>query len=70
MMDNFKYHLKRGLPFIITIILLLFIPAIMFLMKNGFVFFEKKVRKEALLWAHQENIRVADSLKKIKIEST
>jgi hypothetical protein len=33
------------------------------------VFFEKKVRKEALLWAHQDSIRVADSLKKIKIES-
>ena len=68
-MDNFIYHLKRGLPFIFTIILLLFLPAIMFLRKNGFVFFEKKVRKEALLWAHQDSIRVADSLKRIKIES-
>jgi hypothetical protein len=33
------------------------------------VFFEKKVRKETLLWAHQDSIRVADSLKRIKIES-
>jgi len=69
MQDNFKYHLKRGLPFIFTIILLLFLPALMFLRKNGFVFFEKKVRNEALFWAQQDSIRVADSLKKIKIES-
>ena len=69
MLDDFKYHLKRGLPFIFTIILLLFLPALMFLRKNGFVFFEKKVRKEDLLWAQQDSIRVADSLKKIKIES-
>jgi hypothetical protein len=33
------------------------------------VFFEKKVRKEALLWEQQDKIHVADSLKKIKIES-
>ena len=69
MLDNFRYHFKRGLPFIFTILILLFLPALMFLRKNGFVFFEKKVRKEALLWTHQDSIRVADSLKKIKIES-
>ena len=51
------------------ILLLLFFPALMFLRKNGFVFFEKKVRKEALLLARQDSIRVADSLKRIKIES-
>jgi hypothetical protein len=33
------------------------------------VFFEHKVRKEALQWAHKDSIRIADSLKKIKIES-
>jgi SPOR domain len=69
MLDNFRYHFKRGLPFIFTILILLFLPALMFLRKNGFVFFEKKVRKEALLWTHQDSIRVADSLKRIKIES-
>ena len=69
MLDNFRYHFKRGLPFIITILLLLLVPAYIFLRKNGFVFFEKKVRKEALLWARQDSIRVADSLKRIKIDS-
>jgi SPOR domain len=69
MLDNFKYHIKRGVPFIFMILLLLFFPALMFLRKNGFVFFEKKVRKEALRWAHQDSISVADSLKKNKIES-
>jgi len=70
MMDNFVYHLKRGLPFIFAILFLLFFPALMFLRKNGFVFFEKKIRKEALLWTPQDSIRVADSLKRIKIESS
>lgn len=51
------------------ILLLLFFPALWFLRENGFIFFEKKVRKEALRWAHQDSIRVADSLKKNKIES-
>jgi hypothetical protein len=69
MMDDFRYHFKRGLPFIITILLLLLVPAYIFFKKNGFVFFEKKVRKVELLWEHQDSIRVADSLKKIKIES-
>ena len=69
MMDNFKYHFKRGLPFLIMILLLMFFPALMFLRKNRFSFFENKVRKEALLWAHQDSIRVADSLKKNKIET-
>jgi hypothetical protein len=69
MMDNFKYHFNRGLPFIIMILLLMFFPALMFLRKYRFSFFENKVRKEALLWAYQDSIRVADSLKRIKIES-
>ena len=69
MMDDFRYHFKRVLPFIVTILLILVLPAYIFLKKNGFVFFEKKVRKEELLWTHQDSIRVADSLKKIKIES-
>ena len=68
MLDNFRYHFMRVLPFIVTILIILVIPAYIFLKKNGFVFFEKKVRKEALLWTHQDSIR-ADSLKKIKIES-
>ena len=51
------------------ILLLMFFPALMFLRKYRFSFFENKVRKEALLWAYQDSIRVADSLKRIKIES-
>ena len=51
------------------ILLLMFFPALMFLRKYRFSFFENKVRKEALLWTPQDSIRVADSLKKIKIES-
>ena len=69
MMDNFRYHFKRVLPFIVTILLILVLPAYIFLKNNGFVFFEKKVRKEELLWEQQDKIHVADSLKKIKIES-
>ena len=69
MLDNFRYHFKRVLPFIVTILLILVLPAYIFLKKNGFVFFEKKVRKEALSLARQDSIHVADSLKKIKIES-
>ena len=69
MKDNFRYHFKRVLPFIVTILLILALPVNIFLKKNGFVFFEKKVRKEALLLARQDSIRVADSLKRIKIES-
>jgi hypothetical protein len=69
MMDNFKYHLKRILPFIVTILLILLLPAYIFLKKNGFVFFEKKVRKVELLWEHQDSVRVADSLKRINIKS-
>jgi hypothetical protein len=69
MMDDFRYHFKRGLPFIITILLLMFLPALMFLRKNGFVFFENKGRIKELLWARQDSIHVGDSLKKIRIES-
>ena len=69
MMDNFMYHFKRWLPFILMILLLLFFPALMFLRKNGFSFFENKVRKETLQWAPQDSIRVSDSLKKIKMGS-
>ena len=49
--------------------ILLFFPARRFLRNNGFFLFDKKTRNEALLWAHQDSIRVADSLKRIKIES-
>jgi len=68
-MDNFIYHFKRVLLAIFIIILLLFFPARRFLRQNGFFLFDKKTRKEALLWAKQDSIRVADSLKRIKIES-
>jgi hypothetical protein len=69
MMDDFMYYLKKYLLPIFIIIILLFFPARRFLRKNGFFLFDKKTRNEALLWAHQDSIRVADSLKRIKIES-
>jgi hypothetical protein len=68
-MDNFWYYFKRYVIAIIIIILLLFFPARIFLRKNGFFVFGNKALKEALLWAHQDSIRVADTLKRIKIES-
>ena len=69
MMDNFWYYFKRYLLAIFIIIFLLFLPARKFLRKNGFFLFDKKTLKEAVLWAHKDSIRVADSLKKIRIES-
>jgi hypothetical protein len=68
-MDNFWYYFKRYLLAIFIIILLLFFPARKFLRKNGFFLFDKKTLKEAVLWAHQDSIRVADSLKRINIKS-
>jgi cell division protein FtsN len=68
-MGNFMYNLKRYLLAIFIILLLLFFPARRFLRNNGFFLFDKKTLKEALVWAHQDSIRVADSLKRIKIES-
>src|ERR1035437_6063471 len=69
MMDNFMYYFKRYLLAIFIIILLLFFPARRFLRQNGFFLFDKKTLKEALLWARKDSIRVADSLKRIYIES-
>jgi hypothetical protein len=68
-MDNFWYYFKRYVIAIFIIVLLLFFPARRFLRKNGFFVFRNKALKEALLWAHQDSVRVADSLKRIKIES-
>ena len=69
MMDDFRYHFKRVLPFIVTILLILVLPAYIFLKKNGFVFFEKKVKTEELLWDQQDKIHVTDSLKRTEIET-
>ena len=69
MMDNFLYRNKRGLLAIFIIIILLFFPARRFLRENGFFLFGNKTLKEALLWAHYDSIRVADSLRRIKIDS-
>jgi hypothetical protein len=69
MMDNFMYYFKRYLLAIFIIILLLFFPARRFLRQNGFFLFDKKTLNEALLWARKDSIRVADSLKRIYIES-
>lgn len=63
------YNLKRYLLAIFIIIILLFFPARRFLRQHGYFLFDNKTLKEALLWAHQDSIRVADSLKRIKIES-
>ena len=68
-MDNFWYYFKRYLIAIIIIILLLFFPARRFLRHHGYFLFNKKTLKESILWARQDSIRVADSLKRIKIES-
>lgn len=64
MMDNFMYYFKRFLPAIFIILFLLFFPVRRFLRENGFFVFGNKTLKEALLWAKQDSIRVADSLKK------
>jgi hypothetical protein len=68
-MDNFWYYFKRYLLAIFFIILLLFFPARRFLRQHGYFLFDKKTLKEAMLWARQDSIRIADSLKIIKIES-
>ena len=69
MMDDFMYYLKRYLLAIFIIILLLFFPARRFLRQHGYFLFDNKTLNEALLWAHHDSIRVADSLNRIKIES-
>ncbi|MGA2408215.1 MAG: SPOR domain-containing protein [Bacteroidales bacterium] len=69
MMDNFLYHFKRCLIAIFIILLLLFFPARRFLRENGLFVFGNKTLKEALIWAYKDSIRVADSLKRIKIKS-
>ena len=63
------YYFKRCLLVIFIILLLLFFPARKFLRENGFFVFRNKTLKEALLWAQQDSIRVADSLKRIDIET-
>ena len=69
MMDNFIYHFKRCLLVIFIILLLLFFPARRFIRENGFFIFGNKTLKELLLWAQQDSIRVADSLKRIDVET-
>jgi hypothetical protein len=64
------YYLKRCLLVIFIILLLLFFPTRRILRENGFFVFGDRTLKEALMWAREDSIRVADSLKKIKIEST
>ena len=64
MTDNFKYHLERYLPAVFLILLLSFFLYFRFI--EG-----KKVLKETLLSAQhqQDSIRIADSLKRIEIET-
>jgi hypothetical protein len=62
MMDNFKYRLEKYLPAIFFILLLLFFLYCWFLER-------KMAFKEALLWAQHDSIRIADSLKRIEIET-
>jgi hypothetical protein len=47
--------------------ILLLLPSCKFLRERGF--FGNKARKEAILWARQDSIRISDSLKKIGIVS-
>jgi len=68
-MDNFWYYFKRYLLAIFIIILLLFFPARRFLRRHGYFLFDNKTLKEVSLWAHQDSIRVADSLKRINIKA-
>ena len=68
-MDNFWYYFKRYVIAIFIIVLLLFFPARRFLRQHGYFLFDNKTLNEALLWAHHDSIRVADSLNRIKIES-
>jgi SPOR domain len=68
-MDDFWYNFKRYAIALIIIILLLFFPARRFLRQHGYFLFDKKTLKAAMLWARQDSIRVADSLKRIKTES-
>jgi len=63
------YHFKRWLPFIFMILLLLFFPALMFLRKNGFSFFENKVRNEEILSKKPDKIQAPDSLKRTENET-
>jgi hypothetical protein len=64
MMDNLKYNLERYLPAIFLILLLLYFLYCRFM--EG-----EKVLKEALLLEQhqQDSIRIADSLKRIEIET-
>jgi hypothetical protein len=61
-MDYYKYHFKRYLSAIFLIPLLLFSFSCRYVK-------EEKALKEALLWARQDSIRIADSLKRIEIET-
>lgn len=62
MEHNSKYN-KNYLPPLFLILLLIFLLSLRFLKELGF--FGDKDLKEALLWAQQDSIRVADSLKRV-----
>ena len=65
MLHNFKYHIRSYLPAIVLISVLLFLPACRQIRERGI--FGGKDLKMALLWAEQDSIRVADSLKRVAI---
>lgn len=60
-MRNFKYYNKSCLPSIILISILLILSSCRNIRENGL--FGRRSLKKALLWAQQDSIRVADSLK-------
>jgi hypothetical protein len=62
MIQSYKYHNNRTLPVILTIILIITLPSCEYIIENGL--FGRRSLKKALLWAKQDSIRVADSLKR------
>ena len=60
-MQNFKYYNKCYLASIILISILLILPSCSNLTEDGF--FRRRSLKKALLWAQQDSMRIADSLK-------
>lgn len=63
------YYFKRWLIAIVVIVLVLFFPVRKYLRQHGYFVFGSKNLEKAVLWAKQDSIRVADSLKRIRIDT-
>lgn len=66
-MPEFGYKFRSCISVIITISMLLLLPSCGHFRLGGF--FGKRSLKNALLWAKQDSTRIADSLKRIQINS-